>query len=232
MYAGLAKSRKGAVLDLACGTGRILIPLAAGGHKVTGLDNSPAMLDVARKRVAEARLGRRASLVLADMRRFALGRSFDLAIVPLGSFHHLASAKDQRSALASIAEHMLAGGLLVLDLVNPTPESLSAADGTLVHQLTAPFPGPDGPEVVIKLVARSLAFEIQTETQLVMYDRLSSDGSVTRVVVEMKMRYLFRYEAEMLVTAAGFRLRDLYGDYDFSPYGESSSRMILVAEKT
>lgn len=231
LYTALARSRNGAVLDLACGTGRVLMALAADGHPVTGLDNSPGMLEIARKRIDAAKLGRRASVELADMRHFDLRSRFDLAVVPLGSFHHLVSGTDQRSAISSIAEHLTTGGLLALDLVNPAPEWLLAADGTLVHQLTAPFPDADGPEVVTKLVARTLSFETQSERQLIIYDRLSPDGPVSRVLAEMELRYLFRYEAEMLISAAGFRQRDLYGDYDLSPYGDTSPRMIFVAEK-
>lgn len=229
LYLGFAAASPGGILDVACGTGRTLVPLVEAGHRVTGIDSSAAMLGVARSRVE--RLGKRATLVCADMRSFALRRHFGMAFVALGSFHHLASVEDQRSALRSLAAHVVPGGRLIVDLLNPSPEWLAAGDGALVHQLTAPFPDEGGPDVLSKFVARTTAFETQTDHELLLYDRTGPDGSITRRIFEVDLRFVFRYEAELLLAEAGFRVRDVFGDYGLDPYGEGSPRMILVAER-
>ncbi len=231
MYLGFAASAGGDVLEVACGTGRLLVPLAKAGHRVGGVDSSRAMLEIAAQRIRAGRVSRRAKLFLGDMRSFELGRLFRMAFVALGSFHHLLSTTDQRLALRQLARHLEPGGLLILDLINPTPEWLSAADGALVHQLTAPYPLSGAADTVSKFVSRSGAHETQTDRQLLLYDRLGSDGVVKRSTFEFDLRYLFRYEAEMLVEEAGFEMRSMYGGYDLEPYSASSSRMIVVADR-
>lgn len=231
MYLEYAGVRGGSVLDAGCGTGRLLLPIGRAGHRVTGLDSSAAMLRVASARIDEESLSDRADVVQGDLRDFDLGRLYGLAFVALGSFHHLLTQGDQMKALRRLARHVEPRGLLILDLINPSPEWLSAADDVMVHQLTAPFPYTDSQDLVSKFVVRSSGFDTQTDRQLLLYDRVLPDGTATRSVQRMELRYLFRYEAEVLISSAGFRVRDLFGSYDMEPYGASSSRMIFVAEK-
>ncbi len=231
LYQGFARATSGPVLDAACGTGRVLLALAKEGHSVTGVDPSSAMLDIARAGVAADGLTSRVRLVQGEMQTMELGQTYGLALVALSSFHHLLTAADQRKSLARLAAHLSTGGLLVIDLVNPTPEWLAAGDGTLVHQLSAPFPAPDGPDLLSKFVARTTHFETQRESSLLVYDRTDPGGAVSRSSFQMETRLLFRYEAELLLAEAGFRLRDLYGGYDLDAYQAFSSRMILVAER-
>lgn len=231
LYLGLARASSGPVLDAACGTGRVSLALAEAGHSVTGVDVSAPMLAIARSKLSRKPLAERVRLVHADIRTMDLGERYGMALVALGSFHHLLSGPDQRRALGRLASHLVPGGLLAIDLVNPSPEWLAAGDGTLVHQLTAPYPTPEGPDQLTKLVARTSHFETQLEQSLLFYDRATPDGAVTRRSFRMEMRLLFRYEAELLLEMEGFRLRDLYGGYDLEPYGGSSARLILVAER-
>lgn len=231
LYLGFAAASRAGILDAACGTGRILVPLAEAGYRVTGVDSSPAMLAAARAKVGTGAIAKRARLVCADLRRLALRQRFDLILVGLGSFHHLATMADQRSALAGFAEHMVPGGVLILDLVNPAPEWLAAGDGALVHQLTAPFPDIEGSDSLSKFVARTVEFETQVDRQLVLYDRTSHGGAVARTAVQMEARFLFRYETELLLAEAGLRVRNIHGGYDLESYEASSPRMIIVAEK-
>lgn len=231
LYLGFAKAAQGAILDAACGTGRLTLPLAEAGYVVTGVDSSAEMLAIARSRVANSPGGPRVQLEQADLRSIELGRLFGMAMVALSSFQHLLTTGDQRRALGRLAAHLAAGGLLVVDLVNPSPEWLAAGDGALVHQRTAPFPDPEGSEQLSKFVARTSYFDTQREQLLLVYDLVGAEGTMRRLSLEMELRFLFRYEAELLLEDAGFRLRGIYGDYDLEDYQTSSPRMILVAEK-
>ncbi len=231
MYLGFARATTGPILDAACGTGRVLLPLAEAGHSVTGVDLSPAMLEIARSRLGKGPLARRIRLVCADLRSMELREQYAMALVALSSFHHLLSVDDQLQALGHLAQHLERGAPLILDLVNPTPEWLLAGDGTLVHQVTGGFPLPEGPDLLSKFVARACHFESQMEQSLLVYDQTNPEGAVTRRTFQMMTRFLFRYEAELLLSKAGFRSRDLYGDYDLGSYRASSPRMIFVAER-
>lgn len=231
MYLRYASGSDGRILDAACGTGRTVVPLAEAGYSVTGVDSSLAMLEVAMRVVRASGVWRRVELVCADLRALPVRRQFGLALVALGSFHHLTTMADQAAALHGLAEHLRPGGLLILDLVNPTPDWLAGGDGAVVHQLTAPFPDEEGDELLTKFVARTAAFATQTDQQLLIYDRTLPSGTVTRQTARMELRFLFRYEAELLLSNAGFKVRDVHGGYGLEPYNGSGSRMILVAER-
>jgi len=231
LYLSYAGASAGPILDVACGTGRVTLPLAEAGYSVTGVDSSPKMLSIARTRAMKSPARSRLQLLEADLRTMDLGERFGLAIVALSSFQHLLTIQDQRQALGRLAAHLQREGRLVLDLTNPSPEWMAAGDSALVCQRTAPFPGPDSPETLSKFVARTSNFDTQIDEHLLIYDLVGSEGVLRRMTVEMELRFLFRFEAELLLEATGFRLRDLYGDYNLDGYHASSPRLILVAEK-
>ncbi|HEY7465515.1 MAG TPA: class I SAM-dependent methyltransferase [Dehalococcoidia bacterium] len=115
-YVELAKqaaARGEAVLELACGTGRVTIPIAQAGVEVVGLDNAPAMLDIARRKAAAA--GVNVRWVTADMRTFHLDRRFGLVIIPFRSFLHMLTDADQQACLTRAYEHLLPGGRFALN---------------------------------------------------------------------------------------------------------------------
>src|SRR3989304_4574878 len=98
-----------AVLELACGTGRVTIAIAEAGLPIVGLDASPAMLGRARHKT-EGRDNPR--WVDGDMRDFRLDERFGLVIIPFRSFLHLLTVADQKACLAHIREHLAEGGRL------------------------------------------------------------------------------------------------------------------------
>lgn len=117
-YAGLAREAAAAshaVLELACGTGRVAIPIAREGIEIVGLDRSPAMLALARAKAAGLANLR---LIEGDMAAFDLGRKFGLIFIPYRSFLHLLTVEDQTDCLKCVREHLLPGGRLALDILS------------------------------------------------------------------------------------------------------------------
>ena len=108
-----AAARGEAVLELGCGTGRVTIPIAQAGVEVVGLDNAPAMLDIARRKAAAAGVDVR--WVTGDMRTFRLDRRFGLVIIPFRSFLHMLTDADQQACLSRVYEHLLPGGRFALN---------------------------------------------------------------------------------------------------------------------
>lgn len=108
---GVAEAHPGPLLELACGTGRILEPLVAAGLDVTGLDLDPAMLAAARRRVPGA------PLVAADMRHFALARRFAVVAVAYNSLQLLDRA-GRLACLRTAADHLAPGGRLALEVTD------------------------------------------------------------------------------------------------------------------
>src|SRR5689334_285697 len=115
-YSGLAVQTGGPVLELGCGTGRVLLPIARSGIACTGVDPSEQMLRVLRGKQPPENL----TLVQGSMQSFDLPeRRFALAYIAFRAFQHLLTTEDQLEALARIREHLRPGGLLALDLFEP-----------------------------------------------------------------------------------------------------------------
>jgi SAM-dependent methyltransferase len=230
-YIDAAKRSGGPVLEVGCGTGRVLVPTVEAGIRVTGVDCSEEMLGVCRerlKRLPEA-VRSKARLVRADMREFDLGEEFPLITVPFRPFQHLLTVDDQLGCLEHLRRHLARGGRLVLDVFNPSLHSLVADNVGEEIGEEPEFTMPDGSRVVrtYRTVSRDLFNQI-IEVELI-YHVTRPDGGEERLVDAFPMRYLFRFELEHLLARAGFRLERLYGGFDGSPYGSAGYPGELIA---
>jgi SAM-dependent methyltransferase len=225
----------GPVLEVGCGTGRVLIPTARAGVDVVGLDLSEHMLTVCRRRLRDEPEAVRSKVWLAqaDMRRFELGRTFALATIPFRPFQHLLTVEDQLSCLESIRRHLVSRGGLILDLFNPSLDLLT--NRPLGEELAGEpgFQTPDGRRVVRrhKTVAHDRFNQIG-DFELI-YEVEHPDGRKERLVQSFRLRYLFRFEAEHLLARAGFAVEHLYADFDRSEYGSKyPGELLFVARRT
>jgi SAM-dependent methyltransferase len=122
-YVDLARQQAGAVLELACGTGQLTVPVAVLGLPTVGLDQSSAMLSVARTRASAASVS--VAFVQSDMRDFALGRNFNLIFVARNSLLHLLSTTDLLAALTAVRRHLTPDGVFAFDIFNPDVRMLA-----------------------------------------------------------------------------------------------------------
>jgi len=233
-FVDAARAAGGPVLEIGCGTGRVLIPTAREGVEIVGVDRSSHMLQVCRDRLAlePEEVQSRVRLVRADMRSFGLARTFSLVTLPFRPFQHLTTVEEQLSCLAAIHRHIDPGGHLILDLFNPSLEAL--VQDTVGREVgeEPEFTTPDGRRVVRwhKIVARDVVNQV-SQVELIYYVT-HPDGRDERLVHAFPMRYLFRYEAEHLLARSGFAVEAVYSDYDRSPFGSKSpGELILVARK-
>jgi SAM-dependent methyltransferase len=233
-YVDLARESKGSVLEVGCGTGRVLLPIARAGTEITGLDLSSGMLEICRRKLAEEppEVQARVSLHEGDMRDFDLGHRFALATTPFRAFQHLETTAEQLSCLAAIHRHLHPGGRLVLDLFNPsllflTEEARLGEWGDEPDLLM-----PDGRKVRRRMrIARRDWFH-QIQDSEIIYYVTHPDGREERLVHSFPMRYIFRYEAEHLLARAGLEMEALYAGFDKSPYGSQyPGELIFVARR-
>jgi len=227
-----AKESGGPVLEVGCGTGRVLIPTARAGSEITGLDLSPHMLEVCRARLKSepVEVRARVRLVEGDMRKFELSQTFWLVTLPFRPFQHLTTVEDQLACLVCLRRHLEEGGKLILDIFNPSMESLVRQNFGEEISEEPEFSMPDGRKVIRrhKIISRDEANQINY-VELIYYVT-HPDGRQERLVQAFPMRYLFRYEAEHLLWRAGFEVEHLYADYDKSPYGSKHpGELIFVA---
>ena len=230
LYLELARSQGQHVLEVACGTGRVVVPMVKAGCRVVGIDASPHMLALARSKL-EA--GLEAQLVEADMRTFRLGRhDFDLAIVAVKSFAYVLERSDQQRCLEAIHAHLRSGGLLAIDLLHPRPEFVNAPIGILRDDLVQRRLGDDWLTVsrVESVVSVDLARQLRVIRSA--YEVVDARGSVIeKRFVEWPYRWTHRFEAEHLLERAGFAIEAVYGGYGREPFTSGSQTMLFVARK-
>lgn len=233
-FVDFARASGGPVLELGCGTGRVLLPIARAGVEITGLDISQAMLAVLRRRLdAEPpEVQARVRIVDGDMRRFELGQQYSLVTIPFRPFQHLTTIEDEMECLATIRRHLKPGGRLVLDLFNP---SLSALTDESRFDEQPPEPEvllPDGRRFYRswRLIDRNYFTQVQ---QVEMYYYVTHpNGHQERAVQAFPMRWLYRWEAEHLLVRCGFEVEHLYAGYDKSEYGSKYPGELIFVAKT
>ena len=222
------------VVELGCGTGRVLIPTARAGVEIVGVDSSPHMLRVCRERLQQEpdAVQSRVTLVQADMRSFEIDRAFTLATIPFRPFQHLLTIEDQLACLATIRRHLADGGRLILDIFNPSLDALvNAPVGEEVGD-EAEFTMPDGRRVVRRHKTVATDRFTQVNRFELVYHVTHPDGRRERLVHAFSMRYLFRFEAEHLLARSGFEIEHVYADYGKHPYGSTyPGELIFVARK-
>jgi SAM-dependent methyltransferase len=233
-FVDAAREAGGRVLEIGCGTGRVLIPTARAGVEIVGLDASAPMLAVCRERLENEpdAVQSRVQLVQGDMRRFEQDRRFNLVTIPFRPFQHLATVDDQLSCLQSISKHLVDGGALILDVFNPSLDGLVDQPGGDEYGDEPEFSMPDGRRVTRRhrLVAHDRTAQT-TDVELI-YHVTHADGRIERLVHAFTMRYLFRFEAEHLLARAGFDVEQLYAGYDKRAYGSTyPGELIFVARK-
>jgi SAM-dependent methyltransferase len=220
-YVDMAREGGGPVLELGCGTGRVLIPTARTGIDIVGFDASEHMLQRCRSRLQAEPPAVRARVRLhrGDMRNFDLGRTFHLVTIPFRPFQHLLTVGEQLTCLAAIRRHLGPDGRLVFDVFNPSIHNLAKPiDGTETDE-EPPFTLPDGRTVIRRhrMLERDLVGQVNRGELI--YDVTHPDGQQERLVHPIQMRCIFRFEAEHLLARAGFALDHVYADFDRSAYG-------------
>jgi ubiquinone/menaquinone biosynthesis C-methylase UbiE len=228
-YLGEALSVGETVLELGCGTGRVAIPIAQTGVDVVGIDNSQAMLDQAQ--IKADRLGPGAGsldLVNADMRDFSLDSTFDLAIIPFRGFLALLTVDDQRRALLNIRKHLNIGGRLVFNIFVPDIQMLLQVGDTPYHlrDVTDPDTG------ITYVLWQQSSYDLyeQIIDVRISIEELDDQRAVARKFYrDFQLRYAFRWEIYHLLVSCGFEIVDLHGDFDRTPFDETSGEMVWVA---
>ena len=233
-YKALAEEKNAPILELGCGTGRILIPLARQGTEITGLDIEPGMLERCRRKLRGEpdEVRGRVTLIEGNMRDFDLGRTFGLVTAPFRAFQHLETAEDQISCLESVRRHLADDGTLVLDLFNPSMAYLLDESRREEFGDEAEFTMPDGRRVLRRVRVASVDKAMQLMECEFVYYVSHPDGREERLVHSFGVRYLFRYETEHLLSRCGFRVEAVYGGFDRSPFGSDwPGEQIFLAGK-
>lgn len=225
------------VLELGCGTGRITAQVAQAGVEIVGLDRSPDMLAIARRKIEAlgAETARRVTLVEGDMRQFSLPKRFRLAMIPYRAFLHLLTSQDQRDALTCIRDHLAEGGLLALNVFDPRLDiiaermgSLGGAHTYLWREIVHP---QNGHRVLVSDTRRYDPAEQRLEMHWI-FEELDDTGRVVaKYYAPLTLRYVHRYEMAYLLELCGFRVEALYGDLARGPFRYGGEQVWLARRR-
>ncbi len=228
------------VLELACGNGRVTVPLAeagaAQGFEVVGLELVPEMLAAARQRAGEATEAVRERLTLAegDMRAWAAPEPFDLILVPCSSVCHLLTLEDQLAAWRRAYENLVPGGRFVVDV--------AAADlGAYGDSFRSParewmeidldtFDEATETRLLRYKTTRYLAHQQRARIRF-LYDKFAGAAPPERSISDFESHVYYPRELQLLYLHTGFQVEAVYGDYRGRPPGPASPQMIFCGVK-
>ena len=208
-YVEEALASGGPVVELACGTGRIAVPVAEAGIRVTGVDGSAGMLEVARERAEAAGVEALVDLRLGDLREPPVAERVPLVLIPFRSLLHMTTEADRERALRAVHDLLLPEGRLIFDVFAPSPDDVEATHGRWLEREPDIFERADWDEG-----ARTLTLSVRR-----------GDAAST-----MLLAWLSPIEWRRLLERAGFDVVAQYGWFDRRPYVNEED-VVFVARR-
>lgn len=225
-YVALARQARGPILDVGCGTGRVLLPCLQAGAIGHGLDNAAAMLD--RLRAKAANLGFDPPLHQADMSHFSLPQRFSLVAITFNAFAHNLTQADQIRCLRCCREHLLPGGRLALDAYFPGLGIIGAAENTRVLELETRDPRTGLPLRLYDTRRFDRVEQIQHSVNEI--EKLNEAGEVLGIErSEFDVRWVYKHEMALLLRCAGFSHWMIHGDFSGRDLTMETDAMVVQA---
>jgi SAM-dependent methyltransferase len=223
----VARTAGGPVLELGCGTGRVLLPILKAGIAIDGFDASPAMIRRLKEKAKESGLTVRAEV--ADMLDFSMDRRYARLICAFNGFAHCDTVEDQLAVLRCSLEHLEPGGALVLHMSYPGPGYWSEPEGAAVLEHEAPRPGRGKIQLWDNRKKDIVAQRQDSEVEI--WELGASDRPQAVHKFSTAQRWVYRFELELLFRAAGFARWDILGGFDGRPLTAPDDQMIAWAFK-
>lgn len=230
LYEALARRSAGPILELGAGSGRLAVPLAALGYAVTAVDSDPAMIGRARTAWRRAKVGKSGSLetVEADMVDLALPDRFGLVILALNTLLLLGDRARQQAVLRTMARHLSAKGIAVVDVWLPAASDLAQYDGRSLLEWQRD--DPETGELVAKTVSALHDAATATVTLTQSFDAWPPRGGPLRRVSRTDpLRLVGTDELVAMAAAAGLAVERLAGDHQMGEFGPGAERTVLMA---
>ena len=221
----LAEQQGGPVLELGCGTGRVLMALAQHGYQVYGLDRDAAMLAFLRSHTPSEQ---RAFIHIwqADLANFRLEKSFRLILLPCNTLSTL-NLRERKAAFNCVYQHLAPGGVFAASL--PNPRLLSQLPRSSNAELEETFSSPHGEGEV-----RVSSMWKRTRPEFILtwiYEWQAGAGQSERIERTVRHRLDPPYAYMQAISGAGLIVTDTFGDFDRSPYSPDSANWIVVTQK-
>lgn len=217
-----ARLANGPVMEVACGTGRLTLPIAREGILITGLDVSAPMLAIARGKSEREKLP--VSWLEQDCRQMRCPQTFAMIFSATNAMQHLLDIESVNAFLGSARSALREDGVLVIDVFNPNPAKLARPVTTRYVQKT--FHNANGEEVRVEA-----ASEYHAATQILGFTLFYFAGGTLVHTKEVNLRCFFPEELLALCHFNGLKVIRRFGDYDESPFTDGSPKQILLCRK-
>ena len=224
-YVDEAGRTAGPVLELACGTGRLTIPIAQSGVEITGLDLSPSMLAHARNKAKQT--GVEIAFVEGDCRNFQLGRKFALIFMAFNSMQHLHDHASLTGLFCSVRQHLASGGRFIFDAFNPKIEILARSPED--RRSEREYEDPDRKGTVV--LEQTMHYDDVSQVSRIQwyFSRRGPNGEERDFRVEhLHMRCFFPQELDLLVRHHGFRIEEKFGNFERNPFASKDPKQVVV----
>ena len=232
-YLGLARRVGGPVLEIACGTGRVLLALARTGVEVCGVDNSVHMLQVLRENLSHEprEVQERVYIEAGDMRNFRLARKFPLIVIPFRAMQHMYTVHDQVDALKTAAFHLNENGKLVFDVFFPKFEYLLEGIGKEIFELE--WKHPSDPTKIVRRYLRKEAHDKinQNFRATFIYRTYQGDKLIREESEPLQMSYYTYPHLRALFLLAGLEPIEEYGSFNETPLDNTAEDILFVLKK-
>lgn len=229
-YSQLAAEYGGPVLDVGCGTGRVIFHLAQEGIQAHGIDSEYAMLERAKRKLDALPFVRdKIRMYQGDVIDYDMdGRQFQLVLLSYNALMHFHTQEEQIALLTRLRELTAPDGRLVIDL--PNAGETFAADHSNYLSLEKTFIVPDTGHLVMQQAYTQLDRAQQMIETTWIYDEVTGDGVVLRTYTTVLFRHFFYSEVALLLRLTGFAIDEIYGDVDRSPFEDGCERLVILAK--
>ena len=206
------------VLELACGSGRLTIPLKEKGFNIRGLDISQEMLNLAKEKAKRRNI--ELDLVKGDMTDFDLNEKFKLIFVPAQSLSHLYSVSEIEKCFACVKKHLTDDGGFLIELFNPSLEILRQKPDKIY------------PQGNIGNIAVDSKSSYDSATQIKHIELIFREGNgKPDPTLTFKMRQFFPQEIDALLKYNGFRIEQKFGDHLENEFDTDSQKQLIICQK-
>ena len=203
------------IIELACGTGRLAIPLAKQGHTVYGVDIDSGMLNFAQEKADAEELN--VHLSVQDCTRLNLPIQSNFIYMTGNSFQHFLTNKSQDALFESVKQHLNQNGDLIFDTRNPILSELMNSD---VYE-----------ELLVKNgeVFNVTNREVYNPLTQILACTSTYSSSKTTYKDSIQLRYTYPLELQRLLNQHGFEVVHLYGSWKKEPFAADSVSMVVHA---
>ncbi len=230
LYLELAGTASGTVLDVGCGSGRILFPLLAAGHEAHGIELETAMLGLAEERARSLSAAARARLSLhhGNATQYAFPTRYSLILLSYNMLMHFHETATQLILLQHLRRIAHPHARLIIDLPHPGEAFASQDTDSLQHERD--IIDPDSGNLIQVFSRSRLDLSAQLLDVTWTYDEIAAAGCLRRMVAKQRLRYFTRAELSLLLQISGWEVRDVYGDYDRRPYEDGCERLLAIVD--